>query len=235
MPVASGAREAISAWSHHGDALPWAQWLADLRRSLDDLSGWSNEYILVASRELLASGLLTEEIEELSRESRPLLSGLLCRESWPVPAMWWREQIRYGKREGKYHVTVQMALGADNERPNGARVAASALAMLQRLHDVNTVYYADHDQPMDAAAITGTHEMRDLMQKIETLARSDGEMANDLLHSVGESVDIPESVLEENRRLRQELTEIRARLDGVQLQILEVASLAENRRRHDEA
>jgi hypothetical protein len=175
---------------------------------------------------LVASGLRMHEIEELSRESRPLLAGLLKHDPWPVPAMWWREQIRYGKREGRYHVIAQLAVGADNERPNGARVVATALAMLQQITDVNNLWYADHEVPMDAAAVTGTHECRDLLAKVEASARKDGEMASDLLRSVGETVEITESVMEENARLRRELSELRARIDGLQVQILDAYSAA---------
>lgn len=224
MKATRGAKEAVEIWRQHGDALPWARWLADLRTELDDPNGWSNEYHRVALAELAGSGLTAQDIAELARESRPLLAGLLNHAPWPVPSMWWSDQIRSGKREGTHHVAIQMALGADNERPNGARLVATALAILQEVHDVNTVYYADHDVPMDAAAVTGTHEMRDLLAKVETLARSDADMATNLLRSVGETVEIPESVLEENRRLRQELTELRARIDNLQVQILHAYS-----------
>ena len=215
---------ALDSWQLHGDARPWAKWLAELRTELDDPNGWSREYHGRALAALACSDLTTQDITELARESRPILAELLDHDPWPVPALWWGDQIRAGKREGARHVAAFMAMGADNERPNGARLAAAALAILRHLHDVNSVYYADHDVPMDAAAVTGTHEMRDLLRKVEALAGTDADMATVLLRSVGDPVDIPESVLAENHRLRDELADLQARIDGVQLQLMEFAS-----------
>ena len=229
----AGAQEALQTWRDHGDALPWARWLADLRNELGDLNGWSNNYILAATSELVNSGLLTQEIEELARESRPLLARLLHHEPWPVPAMWWRAQIRHGKREGRYHVFLHLAIGADNERPNGTREVATALGMLQYINDVNNIWYANHAVPMDASAVTGTHEIRDLLMKLQSLAQQHIDTATNLLCSLGETVDIPQSVTEENHRLRRELSDLRARIDSLQVQILDAYSAGDRDRAPD--
>ena len=230
----AGAQEALETWRKHGDALPWARWLADLRNELGDLNGWSNNYIQAATSELVKSGLRTQEIEELSRESRPLLARLLQHEPWPVPSMWGREQIRHGKREGRYHVSLHLAIGADNERPNGTREDATALGMLQYINEVNNIWYSHHSVPIDASAVTGTHEIRDLLLKLQSLAQQQVDTATNLLCSLGETVDIPQSVTEENHRLRRELNEFRSLIDSLQVQILDAYSAGAQDRAADD-
>jgi len=229
-----GAQEALEKWRLYGDALPWARWLADLRNELDDPNGWSNAYHTFAIAELAGSGLTTQDINELARESRPLLASLLNHTPWPVPSLWWRDQIRSGKRDGAHHVAMMEALGADNERPNGTRQVATALSIVQHIHEVNSVYYTDHDVPMDAAAVTGTHIIRELLHDLQAIAKQDADLSTDLLRSVGETVEIRESILEENHRLREELADMRARIDNMQVQILDAYSAGAEDRAPDE-
>jgi hypothetical protein len=222
VKLANQAQEALEHWRKYGDALPWAHYLADLRRELDDPNGWTMPYHHIAGSELFRAGFTTQDLFELARESRPLLKGLLGNKPWPVEPMWWHDQSRQGKREGAGWVAMHLAVGADHERPNGIRMVATALAMVQVGHEVNTVWYTDHDVPMDAAAITGTHEIRDLLNKLASIAASDADLSSQLLRSAGEEVKIPDNVLEENLQLRRELRELHARLDSVQVQLLEV-------------
>ncbi len=135
-----------------------------------------------------------QEIEALSAASRPVLSRLLPQdpdyESWPVPAYWWSEQTELGRLDVARYVAHAMAIGSDDEPPNGARFVAASLGLLELIHNVNEAHYATRTVPMDDCSVDGVRHIRSVLFRLADLAAGDAAVRADLLADYAQRVEI---------------------------------------------
>ena len=219
---------AVEHWRAREDPEHWALWLCQLRSELRDPGGESREYVLRTWAVLVEAGMDLSEIEALGAASRPVLSQLMSQvpeyRPWPVPAYWWSEQSELGRFDVARYVAHAMAIGADDERPNGARFVAASLELLERIHSVNENYYATHDVPMDDCSVEGVRHIRSTLLRLADLAAEDAAVGADLLANYGQRVEIREHLVAENERLRDQIAKLSARLDSAELDLLRLGS-----------
>ncbi len=220
------ALAALGLWRQTGDAKPWAEWLRTIRNELDDETGSSLEYVRTTWPPLRFSAMTLDEMEELANASRPILAELLGQsksyDPWPVSTSWWMNQIQQGQYDASSYVAQEATIGSDIERPNGARIISAALGLLQGVHDLNEVYYDNHEVLMDDASMEGVRLIREMLLRLADLASDDAAIGAHLLVNSGEPVKIREHLIAENERLRSRVGELADRVEAAEIELMKL-------------